>query len=161
LFWIAIVVGCLVLLITVLLIIAAVAIPNMLAVKKRADETSAIQTMRTIGSAEANYMVSYPSGYACALSVLGGDPKSGAPTATSAQVLDPVLAATGQKSGYTFSITCGSKITINNQDVYNSYEITGVPQVIGKTGDNGYCSDENNIVKVDPAGATNCTQSLQ
>jgi type IV pilus assembly protein PilA len=161
LFWIAIVVGCLVLLITVLLIIAAVAIPNMLAVKKRADETSAIQTMRTIGSAEANYMVSYPSGYACPLSVLGGDPKSGAPTAQAAQLIDLSFADSGEKSGYTFTVTCGSKVSINNKDIYSSYAVIGVPQTVGKTGDRGFCSDENNIIKVDPDGGTNCTQSLQ
>ena len=145
---------------SIMLILMALAVPQMLKLKKHADETSAAQTIRTIGQAETMYNSSY-NGYACPLASLGGDPKSGAPSATSAQVLDPVLAATGQKSGYTFAITCGSKVTINNQDVYNSYEVTGVPQGIGKTGDNGYCSDENNIVKVDPAGGTTCTQSLQ
>ena len=100
-------------------------------------------------------------GFGCPLSVLGGDPKSGAPSAEAAQLLDPALAANGQKSGYTFAVTCGSKVTVNNQDVYNSVEITGVPQTVGKTGDNGYCSDENNIIKIDPTGGTNCTQPLQ
>ena len=145
---------------SIMLILMALAVPQMLKLKKHADETSAAQTIRTIGQAETMYNSSY-NGYACPLAALGGDPKSGAPSATSAQVLDPVLAATGQKSGYTFTITCGTKVTINNQDVYNSYEVTGVPQSVGKTGDNGYCSDENNIVKIDPTGATNCTQSLQ
>lgn len=145
---------------SIMLILMALAVPNMIKLKKHADETSAAQTIRTIGQAETMYNSSY-NGYACPLASLGGDPKSGAPSATSAQVLDPVLAATGQKSGYTFAITCGSKVTINNQDVYNSYEVTGVPQVIGKTGDNGYCSDENNVIKVDPTGGTNCTQAMQ
>ena len=88
-------------------------------------------------------------------------PQGWAPTAQAAQFLDPVLASTGQKSGYTFAITNCTKVTVNNQDTYTSYEVTGVPQVIGKTGDNGYCSDENNIVKFDPTGGTNCTQPIQ
>jgi type IV pilus assembly protein PilA len=138
----------------------ALAVPQVLNLQKRANQTSAMQTIRTIGQAETMYNSSY-NGYACPLAALGGDPKSGAPTATSAQMLDPVLAATGQKSKYTFTITCGSKVTINNQDVYNSYEVTGVPLTVGKTGDNGYCSDENNIVKIDPAGGTTCTQAVQ
>ena len=112
---------------SIMLILMALAVPQMLKLKKHADETSAAQTIRTIGQAETMYNSSY-NGYACPLAALGGDPKSGAPTATAAQVLDPVLAATGQKSGYTFTITCGTKVTINNQDVYNSYEVTGVPQ---------------------------------
>jgi type IV pilus assembly protein PilA len=147
---------------SIMLILMALAVPQMLKLKKHANETSAIQTMRTIGQAEISFNSSYPgSGFACPLSVLGGDPKSGAPSAQTAQLIDPALASTSQKSGYTFAVTCGTKVTINNQDVYTSYEITGVPQAIGKTGDNGYCSDENNIVKVDPAGGTNCTQSIQ
>jgi type IV pilus assembly protein PilA len=147
---------------SIMLILMALAVPQMLKLKKHANETSATQTMRTIGQAEISFNSSYPgSGFACPLSVLGGDPKSGAPTAQSAQLIDPALASTGQKSGYTFAVTCGTKVTINNQDVYTSYEITGVPQAIGKTGDNGYCSDENNIVKVDPTGGTNCTQPIQ
>jgi type IV pilus assembly protein PilA len=147
---------------SIMLIIMAFAVPQMLAVKKKADESSAIQTMRTIGSAEASYNGAYQeSGYGCPLSVLGGDPKSGAPSAQAAQLIDATLAASGQKSGYTFTVTCGSKVTKNNQDAYNSYEVTGVPQTVGKTGDRGFCSDENNIIKYDPAGGTNCTMPIQ
>ncbi len=147
---------------SIMLILMALAVPQMLKLKKHANELSASQTIRTIGQAEISYNSSYPSnGFACPLSVLGGDPKSGAPTPQASQLIDPTLASTGQKAGYTFAVTCGTKVTINNQDVYTSYEVTGVPQAVGKTGDNGYCSDENNIVKVDPTGATNCTQSMQ
>jgi type IV pilus assembly protein PilA len=147
---------------SIMLIIMAFAVPQMLKVKKTADEDSAIQTMRTIGSAEASYNSAYPgTGFACPLTALGGDPKSGAPSAQAAQLIDPALATTGQKSGYTFSVTCGSKVTVSNQDMYTSYELIGVPQTVGKTGDRGYCSDENNIIKFDPAGGTNCTQPIQ
>ncbi len=147
---------------SIMLIIMAFAVPQMLKVKKTADEASAVQTMRTIGSAEASYSAAYPgTGYACPLSALGGDPKGGAPSAQAAQLIDPALAASGQKSGYTFAVTCGNKVTVNNQDTYTSFEITGVPQTVGKTGDRGFCSDENNIIKFDPAGGTNCTQSIQ
>ena len=72
-------------------------------------------------------------------------------------MIDPQLAATGQKSGYTFTVTCGTKVTVNNQDMYTSYTVTALPQTVGKTGDRGYCSDENDIIKFDPTGATNCT----
>jgi type IV pilus assembly protein PilA len=147
---------------SIMLILMALAVPQMLKVKKNADQTSAVQTMRTIGSSELSYASSYQgNGFGCPLSVLGGDPKAGAPTAQASQLLPADLAATGQKSGYTFTVTCGSKTTINNQDVYNSVEIFGVPQTVGKTGDNGYCSDENNVIKIDPTGGTNCTQPMQ
>ena len=149
------------LLIPVLLIIAAVAVPQMLKVEKTADETSAIVTMRTIASAEVSYSASYPeSGYACSLTTLGGNPRSGAAIAQAAQLIDPTLAASGQKSGYTFTVTCGAKVNVNGHDVYTSYQLTAVPQTVGKTGDRGFCSDENNIIKFDPAGGTNCSQPL-
>jgi type IV pilus assembly protein PilA len=147
---------------SIMLVLMMLAIPQMLKMKKTANETSAVQTMRTIGSAEASYNSAFPSaGFGCPLSTLGGDPKSGAPSAAGAQLIDPSLAVAGQKSGYTFTVTCGSKVTINNQDMYTSYELNGVPQTVGKTGDNGYCSDENNIIKKDPAGGTNCTVPIQ
>ena len=147
---------------SIMLILMALAIPQMLKLKKTANQTSATQTVRTIGQAEVTYASEFPTnGFACSLAALGGDPKSGAPTPQAAQLIDPVLASTAQKSGYTFTVTCGNKVTISNQDVYTSYEVTAVPQTVGKTGDRGYCSDENNIIKFDPAGGTNCTQSAQ
>jgi type IV pilus assembly protein PilA len=147
---------------SIMLILMALIVPQVTRMKKMGNQTSATNTMQAIGKAEIGYNSTYPSvGYACTLAALGGDPKSGAPTPQAAQLLDPQLAASGQKSGYTFTVTCGNKVTVNNQDTYNSYQITGVPQSLGKTGDNGYCSDENNIVKVDPKGGTNCTDNIQ
>jgi type IV pilus assembly protein PilA len=147
---------------SIMLILMALIVPQVTQMKKKANQTSAIQSMRAIGQAEIGYNSAYPAnGFACTLAALGSDPSSGAPSAQGAQLLDPQLAATGQKSGYTFSVKCGNKVTVNNQDMYASYTVTAVPQAVGKTGDNGYCSDENNIIKIDPAGATNCTQSIQ
>ena len=146
---------------SIMLILMALIVPQVTKVKKTADQTSAVNTMQVIGKAEITYNSTYPvNGYACTLGALGGDPKSGAPTPQAAQLLDPQLAATSQKSGYTFAITNCTKVTVNNQDTYTSYEVTAVPQAVGKTGDNGYCSDENNIIRVDPSGGTNCTQSM-
>jgi type IV pilus assembly protein PilA len=146
---------------SVMLILMTLAIPQMLKITKQTRETSAIQSVRTIGQAELQYNSAYPAnGFACTLSTLGGDPKSGAPSAQAAQLIAPDLAS-GQKSGYTFSVTNCNKVTVNNQDMYTSYEIIAVPQSVGKTGDRGFCADENNIIRFDPAGGTNCTQPIQ
>ena len=132
-----------------------------LKLRKQGNETSAIQSVRTIGQAQLQYNSQFPAnGFSCSLATLGGDPKSGAPTAQAAQLLAPDL-ATGQKAGYTFSITNCTKVTVNNQDMYTSYEITAVPQSVGKTGDRGFCSGENNTIRYDPTGGTNCTQPIQ
>ena len=160
-FWIAIIGGCCVLLIPIALIVAAIAIPQVLKFRKNANEASAVLVLHAIGQAEANYNVTYPAnGYACTLATLGGDPGSGAPTVQAAQLIDPTLAATGRKSGYTFTIVCGAKVTLNNQDSYTSYQLTAVPDQVGKSGGKGYCSDQDGVVRSDPDGGTNCTQPL-
>ena len=114
-----------------------------------------------LSNAELQYNSAYPqNGFSCSMQALGGSPKAGAPTPQGAQMIEEGL-GTGQKAGYTFAITNCNKVTINQQDMYTSYEITAVPQSIGKTGDRGFCADENNVVRVDPAGGTNCTQPVQ
>jgi type IV pilus assembly protein PilA len=146
---------------SVMLILMTLAVPQLLKLRKQANETSAIQSLRTIGQSELQYNSAYPAnGFSCSLPTLGGDPKSGAPTAQAAQLITPDL-ATGQKAGYTFAITNCTKVTVNNQDMYTSYEITAVPNSVGKTGDRGFCTDENSTIRYDPAGGTNCTQPIQ
>jgi type IV pilus assembly protein PilA len=146
---------------SVMLILMTLAVPQMLKLTKQAHETSAIQSVRTIVQAQLQYNSMYPAnGFACSLAQLGGDPKSGAPSAQAAQLVAPDL-ATGNKAGYIFAITNCNKVTVNNQDMITSYEITAVPNSIGKSGDRGFCSDENNRITFDPAGGTNCTQPIQ
>ena len=65
----------------------------------------------------------------------------GADRQQAAQVLQGDL-ATGNKSGYTFAIVNCTKVTVNNQDMYTSYEATAVPQAVGKTGHRGFCIDQ-------------------
>ena len=146
---------------SVMLILMTLAVPQLLKLRKQANETSAVQSLRTIGQSELQYNSAYPAnGFACSLAALGGDPKSGAPTAQASQLITPDLAS-GQKAGYTFAITNCTKVTVNNQDMYTGYEITAVPNSVGRTGDRGYCTDENSTIRFDPQGGTNCTQPIQ
>ena len=146
---------------SVILILMTLALPQYMKVHKQTNETSAVQSMRAIGSAEVQYNQAYPQqGYSCTLAALGGVPGSGAPSATAAQVLDPGLAL-GSKAGYLFSVTNCTKVQVNNQDMITGYQVNAVPASVGKSGDRGYCMDENSLIKFDPAGGTNCTQSLQ
>lgn len=146
---------------SVMLVLMTLGIPQLLKLRKSANENSAIQSLRTIEQAELSYNSAYQAnGFACTLPALGGDPKSGAPSAQSAQLIESALSG-GQKAGYTFAVTNCNKVTINNQDQYTSFEITAVPQAVGKTGDRGFCADENNVIRYDPAGGTNCTQPIQ
>ena len=67
----------------------------------------------------------------------------------------------GQKAGYSFNIVNCQKAPGSQQDDFVSYEVTAVPQSIGKTGHNGYCLDMTGEIKADPAGGTNCTVAIQ
>jgi type IV pilus assembly protein PilA len=83
----------------IIAIVAAIAIPNLLASRRAANEASAISSLRTIHSAEATY-----------LSVYGANVDYGVLTSlASTNLIDPVLgAATSQKSGYNFTATIGA-----------------------------------------------------
>jgi type IV pilus assembly protein PilA len=75
---------------SIMLVLMALAVPQVLNLQKRANQTSAMQTIRTIGQAETMYNSSY-NGYACPLAALGGDPKAGAPSATPRRSSTPRL----------------------------------------------------------------------
>jgi type IV pilus assembly protein PilA len=144
----------------IVLILALIAIPSIGSMKKKANEASAINSVKTITTAETQYEFTYPSnGYACSLSALGGDPNSGPPSATSAQMLQNDLAS-GHKSGYIFTVGNCTKETVNSTDSITSYQITAVPQKVGKTGNRGFCADQSGVIMFDPEGGSNCTQTL-
>jgi type IV pilus assembly protein PilA len=146
---------------SVILILMLVAIPSLLNMRSQANETSALQSLRAINQAQIQYQTNFPAnGFACSLAALGGNPSSGPPSATAAQMLQGDL-ATGQKSGYSFNIVNCTKASVNNQDMITSYEVTAVPQSVGKTGHRGFCMDMSGEIKSDQAGGTNCTVALQ
>jgi type IV pilus assembly protein PilA len=147
--------------ISIMLILMLMAIPNFNKMRITAHELSATKSLQTIYQTEIQYQTTFPqNGFTCTLQQLGGDPKSGQPTPTSAQLLQGDLPA-GVKDGYTFNIVNCSKVTVNNVDQITGFEITAVPQAIGKTGNRGFCIDQYGEVKVDPQGGTNCTQNTQ
>jgi type IV pilus assembly protein PilA len=146
---------------SVILILATLAIPKLMNVIRHTNEVSAIASLRTLNSMQGQYNSTYPThGFACSMASLGGKTGSGAPTPEAAQLINEDLAS-GTKSGYTFAITCGAKNTINNQDQFNSYAITAVPNSVGHTGDRGFCTDEDGQIHFDPKGGTNCTELQQ
>ncbi len=146
---------------SVILILMVMAIPAMQKTIIRANETSAISSLRNLNSEEGEYASQYPQhGFACSLAALGGKTGSGVPTPEAAQLINEDLAS-GSKSGYTFTVTGCTKTTINNIDQYNSYIINAVPNSVGHTGNRGFCTDENAQIRYDPKGGTSCTELLQ
>lgn len=145
---------------SIIIIIATFAIPNITRIRRQGNESSAVQSIRAIVAAELQYSQTYPAnGYACSVAALGGE-KGGTPTPAAAGLVAADLAS-GTKAGYTFSIVNCTHVTVNNQDQYTSYEINAVPSQVGRTGDRGFCSDDSQQIKVDPKGGTSCSQPLQ
>ncbi|MGB0063636.1 MAG: type II secretion system protein [Terracidiphilus sp.] len=149
--------------IAVILILMLMAMRTIGSMRIRANEVSAINSIRVITQAEIEYESTYPAnGFACDMKALGGVPGSGMPTPTSAQLLDNDLAASGFKAGYNFKIANCEKVTVNGSDRITGYQLTAVPAAPGKTGNRGFCTDQfGGNPKYDPTGGTNCTQSLQ
>ncbi len=159
--WVWVVVGLAIGLAVLYTLIMLLAIPGSGAMKKQANETAAIRSLHTIVVAEMQYDSTYPAnGYACSLTALGGAPGSGPPSPTAAQLIEADLAS-GHKSGYIFSIGNCSRVTVNGTDRFTGFDVTAVPENVGKSGDRGFCSDQSGTLKFDPAGGTNCTQPLQ
>ena len=141
--------------VAIILIIAAIAIPNLMRSRIAANESSAVYSIRAINTAQIAYSSNYPTiGFADSLSKLGpGSP----PTSTNADLLDATLGCASQpcqKSGYRFQITGTSGTPISVYSVY------GTP-VSANAGARGFCSSEQATVKFDPTGGTTCTIPVQ
>jgi type IV pilus assembly protein PilA len=147
--------------IAIILILMLMAIPTIGSLKKKANETSAINSIKVITSGQLQYESTFPTtGFSCTMQALGGDPAAGAPSATSAQIIPQDLAS-GIKSGYIFAVGNCTKVSTGGQDRITGYTVTAVPETVGKTGDRGFCTDQFGEIKFDPAGGTNCSQPLQ
>src|SRR5688572_28478552 len=116
----------------IIAIVAAIAIPNLLASRRAANEASAISSMRTIHSAQATYQATIGgnTNYAVTLAELG--------TAAGGNLIDPALAAgaTVAKSGYDFANTGGNQI----------YCASASPDVAGTTGTRGFAVSERGVI---------------
>lgn len=121
------------------LIVAAIAIPNLLRARIAANEASAVGAIRTINVAEASYQAAYSQGFTCDLAALDGTGQ-GQADATHAQFIDSTLAA-GTKSGYRFALSdCEGSPA-------EHYKVVADPVSQGQTGTRTFCSDESGVVR--------------
>jgi type IV pilus assembly protein PilA len=142
--------------VAIILIIAAIAIPNLLRARMAANESSAVASVRTVTTGEVTYQTAYPTvGYSPALVNLGGALSVACvPSSTTACLIDSVLAnngnpAAGGKSGYSF--TSGTGTAVGGTNV--GYTIKAIPLSVNQTGIRGFCAEEDAVIRVDPAGA--------
>jgi type IV pilus assembly protein PilA len=142
--------------VAIILIIAAIAIPNLLRARIAANEASSVASIRTINTAEVTYLTAYPTtGYSITLAALG-PAAAGAcatPTSTNACLLDFTLSQASTiakaKSGYFFGIVNGTPATVPP----TSYVAGAAPAAFNSTGVRGFCSVEDGVVRATPGAA--------
>jgi type IV pilus assembly protein PilA len=142
--------------VAIILVMAAIAVPNYLRSRMAANESSAAQSLRTINTAAVSYGTTYPElGFPPTLASLGGATPCTA-GAGSACLLDSVLSA-GVKAGYQFQYT-GDGLTPSV-----GYSITAVPVSPGISGQRMFCSDATSVIRFDPSGSgcTNTSAPIQ
>jgi len=147
--------------VAIILIIAAIAVPNLLRSRMAANESSAAASLRTIATANVTYSSTYNVGYAGALTVLS---PSTSPTSAAADLLDSVLggSAAPVKSGYVFTYSAGNAAP-TAASPNPGFAIVATPVGPGSSGTSSFCTDQTNVVgrdtdgsSVAPAAATTC-----
>jgi type IV pilus assembly protein PilA len=143
----------LLLVVAVILIISAIAVPNFMRSKMRANEANAVAAIRVIHTSAVTYATTYPDvGFPAQLTNMGGANPCTA-TSTSSCLIDNVLAL-GVKDGYTYVWT-GDGLTPSV-----GFAVTATPQIVGSSGQRMYCADQVGTIYYDPTG-TGCTNASQ
>jgi type IV pilus assembly protein PilA len=137
--------------VAIILIIAAIAIPNLLRSKMAANEASAVTTLRTLNTSAVAYSTTYGA-YPTNLANLG---PASTPSSTSADLVDSVLGQDpATKSGYTF-------VWVGTGTPISSYTLTATPVTQGTSGQRGFFTNQSGVIRADPAGtATSASTPL-
>jgi len=131
----------------IVLIVAAIAIPNLLRARMAANESSAVASVRTVNMAEVSYSQAHlDAGYTCSLYELA-----------EAGLISHDLVA-GRKSGYSFALSACSAPDGSNTN--STFKIVASPVVPNQTGVRAFCSDQSLVIRVDSSGsARECMES--
>jgi type IV pilus assembly protein PilA len=133
--------------VAIILIIAAIAIPNLLAARKSANESSAVGSLRTINTSEVSFIGKH-NAYTCTLADLGPAPGDGYIDGS----LAGAIAAGTAKSGYFFTAgVCGAAVAV--PPAVNpvttpvvSYQWLTQPANPGVTGNQAFCTDTSAVI---------------
>lgn len=134
--------------VAIILIVASIAIPNLLRAKMAANEASAVGSLRTVNTAAVMYSTTYGTGYPASLSAMGGSTTTAA-SSTSAELIDTVLAH-GTKDGYTFAYTAAAADAAGSVDTYT---LTATPITAGTTGQRMFFTDQTGVIRANTTGS--------
>ncbi|MFZ0962172.1 MAG: prepilin-type N-terminal cleavage/methylation domain-containing protein [Terriglobia bacterium] len=147
--------------VAIILIIAAIAIPNLLRSRIAANQASAVGSLRTLNTAEITYSSTYNAGFTAALQYLAPMPSGANPVSTAAGLIDSILSGAGgtvnvsSKSGYSFQYSPGSPDVTNH---INQYNFQATP-ITSSTGTNYYYTDESGVIRQNSTTVAQSTDS--
>ncbi len=165
--------------VAIILIIAAIAIPNLLRSRIAANQASAVGSLRTLNTAEITYSSTYNTGFTADLASLAPPPATSGPTSTAAGLIDSVLAGTqggtpmtcppmttwtgptlgtadcSSKSGYAFGYVPGPTDTTGRVNGYSFY----AEPLSTSTGTNFYFTDESGVIRQNTTAVAGSTDS--
>jgi prepilin-type N-terminal cleavage/methylation domain-containing protein len=138
--------------VAIILIIAAIAIPNLMRARMAANDSSAAASVRSINTAEIAYFSTYPTiGYPLTIAPLGGASPCTPGIATACLIdngLATALAGSNGKSGYYFNATGSASA---GSPINDEFFTTGTP-LSNTLGTRAYCSIQDAVVRIQPAG---------
>jgi prepilin-type N-terminal cleavage/methylation domain-containing protein len=133
--------------VAIILIIAAIAIPNLMKSKMAAADSGAIATIRTLNTVEVTYSTQFPSiGFADKLTKLGPAAGGAACDSTAACLIDSVLAS-GNKSGYQYFDPIVGTDGASTNPINITYTISTTPNNVGVTGSRNVCATEDGVIR--------------
>jgi prepilin-type N-terminal cleavage/methylation domain-containing protein len=141
--------------VAIILIIAAIAIPNFLKSRMAANQASAVQALRVINTAEVSYSSTFGGTYSSTLVQLGPPAGGSLASSSAADLIDAVMAG-GTKSGYSFFYTPTLPDALGN---YNGFTINANPSEPGVTGITYYFTDESHVIRASTTGIATSSDS--
>ena len=136
--------------VAIILIIAAIAIPNLLRSRIAANEASAVNSLRTLTTSENTYYTNYPTfGFACDLKKLGGGKTP--PDNTAAGLIADDLSS-GTKAGYKF-VTGACVVT---GTFTSGFQYSAAPLTPGQSGTRYFCTDTSGIIRFNMVDVPTC-----
>lgn len=135
--------------VAIILIIAAIAIPNLMRSKMAANEASAVASLRTYNTAIVSYQTTYGTDPSTSFAQLG---PATSPSSAQADLVDNLLgSATAQKSGYTFTYAPGAA---SSAGIISTYTIVAVPQTQNTTGQRQFFTDQSGVIRQTTDGSS-------
>lgn len=151
--------------VAIILILAAIAIPNFIRSREAANQASAVESLRTLNTAEFTYSSTYSIGFSATLGYLGPPNSGSQASSTGAGIVDNVLSGkaaggaatmTSSKSGYKFTYSPAPAIV----GKIEAYAFNADPSSRGVTGGNSYFIDQTGVIRQNNTAQASAADSI-